>query len=87
LDGGEQRFARAKGRQEWVIRLEALDEEEMGQVRDFYELHRGTDIGFAFRDPWTGQLHSRCRFGERPLECEWAGEGLGGVALWVTEDD
>jgi hypothetical protein len=61
VDGSEQRFREYGGPlRRWVIRLSALDEEEMEAIEAFYLSEQGGYGTFSFVDPWDGEEYANC---------------------------
>jgi hypothetical protein len=59
LDGSQQRFRLyGNGLLRWTVKLDLLDEQELGAVIAFVEAV-GSAV-FAFTDPVTGTLAARC---------------------------
>ncbi len=61
VDGSEQRFRDSEAPlRRWLIRLDALDEQEMAALEAFLEAAQGRQESFAFVDPWDGSQHADC---------------------------
>jgi phage-related protein len=61
LDGSEQRYREyGSPLRRWVIRLSALDEEEMEALEAFYLSEQGGYGTFSFVDPWDGEEYGNC---------------------------
>src|SRR5258708_14279881 len=87
LDGTEQRFGDyATPLHRWVIRLAALDETEMHQLREFFRAQRGGSGSFLFTDPWTGNQYPNCTFDIDTLTQVFSGEMRGAAQLIVREN-
>ena len=63
IDGSEQRYRNYSGSLlRWAIRLENLDEEELGRIEAFYAQEQGEFGTFSFTDPWDGTEYPECQF-------------------------
>ncbi len=83
LDGTEQRYAlTARPRRRWVVRLEGLDEEEVGRLFSFFLQERENGTGFEFTDPQDGREYSGCQFEEDTVAIEAA--SLAGALMTLT---
>src|SRR5271165_847025 len=61
LDGSGQRFRDfAQPLHRWVIRLDAIDESELNQLREFFRIQDGSAGEFSFTDPWDGTVYPSC---------------------------
>ena len=59
MDGSQQKFRLiGVGLRRWTVKLDLLDEEELGAVIAFVEQQGGAP--FAFTDPTTGTIASTC---------------------------
>lgn len=75
IDGSEQRYRkRKKPANRWIIRLDLLDETEMGELVQFFSTAQGRAGRFEFEDPWTGAVHKDCSLEIDELLTELAGE-------------
>lgn len=75
IDGSEQRYRkRKKPAKRWIIRLDLLDETEMGELVQFFNTAQGRAGHFEFEDPWTGAVHKDCSLEIDELLTELAGE-------------
>lgn len=82
IDGSEQRFPQfGAPLRRWVIRLDLLDEAELGRLQRFFEEQGGAAGSFEFTDPWTGLLHPDCSFEGDALEAALWGHGSAGVVV------
>lgn len=61
LDGSEQRYREFSGPlRRWLIRLTALDEEEMEALEAFFVSEQGGYGTFSFVDPWDEAEYADC---------------------------
>jgi hypothetical protein len=59
MDGSQQKFRLyGIGLRRWTLKLDLLDEQELGAVISFIE-QQGSAV-FAFTDPLTGEIASTC---------------------------
>src|SRR5580704_12532526 len=59
MDGSQQKFRLiGVGLRRWTLKLDLLDEQELGAVISFIE-QQGSAV-FAFTDPMTGEIASTC---------------------------
>lgn len=87
LDGKEQRYRDAAGPlHQWVIRLNQLDEMEMGALEQFFEANQGRMGNFAFTDPWDGTRYANCSLSADSMLLESLAEMRGEVSLTVVEN-
>ena len=87
LDGSEQRFSDyAAPLHRWVIRLDALDEIEMHQLREFFRTQRGASGSFSFTDPWDGTVYANCLVENDALTQTFTLEARGGAQIVVREN-
>jgi hypothetical protein len=87
LDGGEQRFAGfGAPLKRWLIRLELLDETELGGIEDFFVEQGGRAGTFTFTDPWDGMVHANCSFEGDTMTADYRGRGDGAASLIVKEN-
>ncbi len=60
-DGSEQRFREyANAYHRWSIKLQALDETELQNIRNFVQQNGVTGL-FSFTDPWDQTVYANCR--------------------------
>lgn len=87
LDGGEQRFAGfGAPLKRWLIRLELLDETELGGIEEFFVEQTGRAGIFTFTDPWDGTVHVNCSFEGDIMTAEYRGRGDGAASVIVKEN-
>ncbi len=87
VDGTEQRSRRrAAAAHIWVVRLELLDDAELGRLADFFNAAQGRSASFEFQDPWTSAIHSNCSLEIDELATELAGEGRAATVLVIREN-
>lgn len=86
IDGTEQRFRLWPSvLHQWVIRLDLLTEEELGNLRDFHRSRAGQAQNFRFVDPWNEVEYVNCTFDGDDFEAVLRGEGRGDLSLVVRE--
>jgi hypothetical protein len=87
LDGREQRF-RGYGAplRKWTIRLELLDESELGVVSTFFEAQGGRAGLFSFTDPWDGAVYPNCSFGNDTLALQFGESARGKTSVTIQEN-
>lgn len=87
VDGTEQRFPRyGTPAHRWVIRLDLLDEQEIGALSDFFVVQSGAAGDFSFTDPWTNTVYSTCSFESDALQAGFSGDGRIKTNLVVREN-
>jgi hypothetical protein len=77
MDGSQQRFRLiGVGLRRWTLKLDQLDEQELGAVIAFFE-QQGS-AAFAFTDPVTGDNVSTCMISgqqfDAAMNSEWSGQ-------------
>jgi hypothetical protein len=84
LDGSQQRY-RLYGNslRRWVIKLELLDEQELGAVIDFVDLQESDT--FAFTDPISGDTVAKCIVSGERFEALMTGEVNGHATVVIEE--
>jgi hypothetical protein len=70
----------------WIIRLDLLDETEIGRLEEFFTTVQGRFGRFSFEDPWTGNVHTDCSLESDEFEIEMLGETRGRAALILREN-
>jgi hypothetical protein len=86
VDGSEQRFAQfASAKREWVLELDKLSDEEIGNLRKFWTEVQGSDGEFVFTDPLDGTVHPHCEFSGDSLELLFEAEERAGCRLVIQE--
>jgi phage-related protein len=86
LDGTDQRFlAQGQMFRSWSIDLMLLSEDELEQIRSFFESQAGDYSCFVFPDPISGAGVANCRIGSPELELQWEGFNATAGNLWVVE--
>ena len=87
LDGSEQRYRDGAGPlHRWAIRLDLLDEGELGALEEFFVANQGAFGSFAFTDPWDGVEYADCSLEGDAFEFSLTGEMRGRTALAVVEN-
>lgn len=84
LDGSRQTYSlNGAGLRRWDLRLDQLDEAELGAVTAFAEeIGTGT---FSFTDPGTGETAAKCVISGSRLGTSLAGELDGAATLGIEE--
>jgi phage-related protein len=86
VDGSEQRFRDfGASLRRWVIRLDSLDETELGAMRTFFRTQRGAAGTFSFTDPWDGTAYDKCTLETDEMVEELFDEGRSRTTLVVRE--
>jgi hypothetical protein len=81
-DGSEQRYSNCgQPVRRWVIRLDRLDEGELGAVRLFFRSQAGISGRFAFTDPVSGVEYPNCSFAQQSMTGELRDVGQATTAL------
>ena len=84
LDGSQQKYRLyGIGLRRWVVSLNLLDEQELGDVIAFAEAY-GSRV-FAFTDPLSGETASRCVIGGQRFKAEMSGELQAAASLVIEE--
>jgi hypothetical protein len=84
VDGSEQRYHNIGGAvRRWVIRLHAVDEGELAEIRRFFDEQQGRFGSFTFIDPWDGVEYGNCSFDTDALAASYRGELRAGTTLVV----
>ena len=84
MDGSQQRFRLyGTGLRRWTLKLDLLDEQELGAVISFIE-QQGSAV-FAFTDPLTGQIASTCVISGQKFDATMKNE-MNGQATVVIEE-
>ena len=84
MDGSSQRFRlMGSGARQWNIRLDQLDEQELGEVVAFVEQQGGA--AFTFADPLTGDNVPNCILSGDQFDAAMVRE-IDGQALLVIEE-
>jgi hypothetical protein len=84
VDGSEQRFRNIGGLvRRWVVRLHAVDEGELADIRRFFDEQRGRFGSFAFVDPWDGVEYADCSFDMESMTATYRGELRGTTTLVI----
>ena len=86
VDGSEQRFRNySSPYHSWAIRLFALDEGEIQQLRNFIVETNGGSGTFSFTDPWDSNVYPSCSLQGNDFLDSLSGPFGGGVTLTVRE--
>ena len=87
IDGTEQRFRdhRSPARR-WTIRLELLDEEEVGKLEEFFQSAQGRIDRFRFVDPWDGTEYPDCSLENDEMETEFRDVARGRATIVVRQN-
>jgi len=84
LDGSQQRFRMyGNGLRRWTVKLDLLDEQELGAVIDFIEA-LGSAV-FAFIDPVSGTTASNCVISGEQFDATMTGEAKGQTTVMIEE--
>jgi hypothetical protein len=84
LDGSRQRYrTRGSGLRSWTVKLDQLDQAELSAIIAFVEQQEGGI--FAFTDPTTGEVVSKCVFAVEQLGVELMDEMQGRAELVIEE--
>src|SRR4051812_40917045 len=68
VDGSAQRYRdSARPLRRWEIALQGLDAGELAALDEFFCVVQGRDGGFAFTDPWDGQVYESCSLADDTL--------------------
>jgi hypothetical protein len=87
LDGSEQRFREYPSAiRKWAVRLDLLDECEMGRLEDFFQTQQGRLGSFSFTDPWDGTVYPSCSLEDDSIALEFEGLMRGRTTLTVREN-
>jgi hypothetical protein len=87
VDGSEQRYRERGGAlRSWEIRLDLLDEAELGALEEFFVANEGAFGSFAFTDPWDGTEHSDCSLEGDSFALVLSGEMRGATSVTVREN-
>lgn len=85
-DGTEQRFRHYfQALRRWIVRLDDLDEEELGTMESFYAQEQGGFGTFSFTDPWDGTVYPECRFENPEALADYRGIHKGSTTLVIRE--
>lgn len=87
VDGAEQRFAE-QGTicHRWVVSLSKLDEEELGNLQQFFERSQGRYESFTFVDPWTGTSYEDCSLADDEIKVCLEEIDRGSVELVIRQN-
>lgn len=84
MDGSQQRFRLIGiGLRRWTLKLNMLDEQELGEVIAFVEQQGSAP--FAFTDPATGAVASTCVISGQQLDVTMKGELSGQTTVTIEE--
>ena len=87
LDGSEQRFREyPSALRKWIVRLDQLDENEMGSIEEFFLSQQGSLGAFSFTDPWDGSVYPSCSLEGDSLTLEFEDLTRGRTSLTVKEN-
>jgi hypothetical protein len=86
LDGSDQRcLTRGKKLRRWLVSLQQLNESELSQLEQFFDLVQGDFGRFTFLDPVTGESVANCRVSNPSVVTQYLWAGSGGGAIWIEE--
>jgi hypothetical protein len=84
LDGSQQRFRLyGNGLRQWTLKLDLLDEQELGLVIAFVEA-LGSAV-FAFTDPVSGATAARCVISGEQFDATMTKEMIGQTTVVIEE--
>ena len=84
MDGSRQRFRLyGTGLRKWTLKLDQLDEGELGAVTEFVEQQGSAP--FAFTDPTTGTVASKCVIAGYQLDTTMKQEMNGQTTVVIEE--
>jgi hypothetical protein len=84
LDGSQQRFRLyGNGLRRWTVKLNLLDEQELGAVIAFVEA-QGSAV-FAFTDPVSGTTASNCVISGEQFDAAMTSEAMGKTTVLIEE--
>jgi len=84
MDGSQQRFRLyGTGLRRWTLKLDMLDEQELGEVIAFVEQQGSAP--FAFTDPATGAVASTCVISGQRLDATMKSEMSGQTTVVIEE--
>jgi phage-related protein len=84
MDGSRQRYRiYAAGLRRWVVKLDLLDEQELGALIAFAEQHGSA--AFAFTDPVTAEQVARCIISDQSFESGMKDEMNAQATLLIEE--
>ena len=87
VDGEEQRYRNSNGPlRRWIIRLEMLDESELGSIEEFFSTQQGQYASFTFTDPNDGVEYADCSLADDELLMDFQSEMQGSTTLVVREN-
>ena len=87
VDGSDQRFREYSAAvHRWIIRLDLLDEAELGEVEQFFLSQQGELSDFSFTDPWDGDEYASCSLESGQTALEYYRQGCGRAMLVVKEN-
>lgn len=84
MDGSRQRFRLyGTGLRKWTLKLDLLDEQELGTVIAFVE--QQGDAPFAFTDPATGDIVANCVISGQQMDATMTREMSGQTTVIIEE--
>src|SRR5580658_10076854 len=84
MDGSQQKFRLiGVGLRRWTLKLDLLDEQELGAVIAFVE-QQGSAV-FAFTDPATGDNVASCVISGQQFDATMSGEWSGQTTVVIEE--
>ena len=84
MDGSQQKFRLiGTGLRQWALKLDQLDEQELGAVIAFVE-QQGSAV-FAFTDPVTGDNVTTCMISGQQFDATLSGEWSGYTTVVIEE--
>jgi hypothetical protein len=87
IDGAEQRFRRYPSPlRRWTVRLDFLDEGELGAAIQFFRAQRGASGTFDFTDPADGTVYPGCYFVSDVIQTAQDAQGRCATVLAIQQD-
>ena len=84
MDGSRQRYRTyGAGLRRWIVKLDLLDQQELGALIAFAEQHGSA--AFAFTDPVTAEQVARCIISDQSFEAGMTDEMNAQATLLIEE--
>jgi hypothetical protein len=84
LDGSQQKFRLfGNGLRRWIVKLDFLDENELGAVTDFIDQQESAV--FCFPDPISGSVVPKCIISGERFDATMTGEMQGQATVVIEE--